>query len=354
MRDAGVNRASGTVTITVDSSNEAYPAPASIGSVDLYTDASLSSDDEECSLDPQLAVQLGIAATDRVQVRVTRGTGQSAIFTVMALRQAAADNRIGLNAGGFAKLDSVATSLTGCTATTRVTWAGFTAVEADPDEVGGDTEGLYIERVRDDGSSSVCLITAPHGGILEAKTADQADACATELGCSLWVAEGYSRTYTTGGFGTAAASAYARFHITSTQLSFRSYPLLGTLAQRGFTYAIAFHGISDVTAAALGGGATSVLVGGNAPEALREAIATEVEAIVGFTGAGYSARAATPDDSPFAGNDADNYINLITGTVTDGVFTSSDAGIQIEQSSSVRAAFWQEIAQAVATVIAAQ
>ena len=352
MKPPGIGDGGGTSTVeVVDSSNEAAPAPEYASSISLYIDAGLSSDDEECSLDPQLAASLGIVLADceNIQIRITRSSGESAIFTVMALTQAATDSYIGLTAGGFAKLDSVATTLSGCSVSTRVTWPGYTAVEA-----AAHAEGLYIERVRDDGSSVLCIALAPHGGLIESGTDEQADAFAAALGCSSWVCEGYSVAYPTGGHATQSAAAYARFHITSTAISGRSFPLLGTLLERGFEYSVAFHGLSDATAAALGGGDCDVLIGGSAALQLREDIATAVNAITGFTAGGFTSRAAVVGDAPFAGTESSNICNAITGTSTNGVFVSSNAGLQIEQSTSARAAFAEEIALAIAVVIAAQ
>ena len=88
MRRAGIRSAvATTVEITVDTSNAADPAPEYASAVDLWTDPGLTSDDEECSVDPQLAATLGIVLADcgAVQLRITRSTGESAIFTVAAL-----------------------------------------------------------------------------------------------------------------------------------------------------------------------------------------------------------------------------------------------------------------------------
>ncbi|MCX4247794.1 hypothetical protein [Paraliomyxa miuraensis] len=86
---------------------------------------------------------------------------------------------------------------------------------------------------------------------IELHTHKQAERITTTLaakGVSSWICKGYRQ----------GGGAYARWHITSTDLSPNSFPGLDAIATRGFAYAVSFHGMSS----------EGVLVGGGAPEDL--------------------------------------------------------------------------------------
>jgi phage replication-related protein YjqB (UPF0714/DUF867 family) len=107
-----------------------------------------------------------------------------------------------------------------------------------------------------------------------------------------------------------------------------SFPLLNTIASRGFAYAVAFHGFSE----------EDVLIGGGAALPLKLEIAAAVQQVLGSA---IPVRVATPADN-YDGDSPSNIVNRLTAGAVNGV--------QIEQSLEAREKFWQSIADAVAAV----
>jgi phage replication-related protein YjqB (UPF0714/DUF867 family) len=120
-----------------------------------------------------------------------------------------------------------------------------------------------------------------------------------------------------------------RWHITSTDLDERSFPLLASVMSRRYANAVAFHGFDG----------SEVLVGGAAPAALKESIRSSIEA--SLAGSGIDVVMAGPNDE-FGCDDPRNIVNRLTAT--------GAGGIQIEQSLRAREKYWDIIADAVATV----
>src|SRR6266540_1974056 len=127
--------------------------------------------------------------------------------------------------------------------------------------------------------------------------------------------------------------AFVRWHITSTDLSAASFPRLDLVISRGFTHAVAFHGFEDPEVD------TDVLIGGCAPDELKQEIAAEIDRAT--AGSGLRVRIAEPEDN-FGGDDKRNVVNRLTA--------EGGSGIQIEQSPAARSRRWEEIADAVAAV----
>jgi hypothetical protein len=95
-----------------------------------------------------------------------------------------------------------------------------------------ERDGELVERLRV-GRGRKLAVIAPHGGDIEEHT----DAQALRVGLGLkavapwvWVCKGWSR----------AGDAFARWHITSTDISPASFPLLKRLIREPFAYAISF------------------------------------------------------------------------------------------------------------------
>jgi phage replication-related protein YjqB (UPF0714/DUF867 family) len=186
--------------------------------------------------------------------------------------------------------------------------------------------GELVERLRDDGRQRELIVIAPHGGDIERHTDEQAEHVASRLAAkavSSWRCKGWK-----GGGG-----AFARWHITSTDISAASFPRLDLVISRGFTHAVAFHGFEDAEVD------TDVLVGGCAPDELKEEIAAAIDRAT--AGSGLRVRIATPEDH-FGGDDERNVVNRLRA--------EGGSGIQIEQSPAARSRRWEEIADAVATV----
>ena len=110
----------------------------------------------------------------------------------------------------------------------------------------------FVERLDDDGCQQGLVALAPHGGAIERHTDQQAERVA------LVARRGRASAWRCKGFKTGGG-ALERWHITSTEIHEASFPLLKTIASRGFVHAVAFHGFSEA----------DVLVGGAAPLALK-------------------------------------------------------------------------------------
>ncbi|MGH9192492.1 MAG: poly-gamma-glutamate hydrolase family protein, partial [Acidimicrobiales bacterium] len=141
---------------------------------------------------------------------------------------------------------------------------------------------------------------------------------------SSWRCKGWKKRRVDGSGG-----ALECWHITSTEIDPSSFPGLGSVIDRGFTHAVAFHGFDE----------PEILIGGRARAALKEEIRCAIEAAI--RGSHICVRVATPDDR-FGGDDPCNIVNLLT--------LRGAGGIQIEQGLPARKDHGEAIANAVATV----
>jgi phage replication-related protein YjqB (UPF0714/DUF867 family) len=246
------------------------------------------------------------------QIRITRSPDDYALYTIVERRISDNPNvlRMGLNA--HQRLGTA---------------NGFEANVINPVVAIGLTDaqaqltGEFVERLVDDGQNGGLVVLAPHGGMIEARTDRQAETVTAALACSSWICKGWKH---------GDGGCYRRWHISSTRLSPRSFPGLGLIANRGFDYAVAFHGISS------GGG---VLIGGTAPRALKVMVKAAI--VAALRNPEIEVTIVQPDDDS-SGGSPHNVVNWLTA---DGM-----AGLQIEQSPIVRAKYWREVANAVISV----
>jgi phage replication-related protein YjqB (UPF0714/DUF867 family) len=244
------------------------------------------------------------------QIRITRGPDDYALYTIVDRRISDNPNivRMGLNAR-----QRLGTS------------NGFSANLINPVVATGLTDeqakltGEFVERLVDDGRNAGLVVLAPHGGMIEARTDRQAEMVAAALSCSSWICKGWKD----------GGGCYSRWHIASTRLSPRSFPGLGLIENRGFTYAVAFHGISN-------GG---VLISGTAPYALKVMVKSAI--LSALSDADIDVTIAQPDDE-ISGASPHNVVNWLT--------ENGMGGLQIEQSPTVRSGHWREVANAVIRV----
>ena len=160
-------------------------------------------------------------------------------------------------------------------------------------------------------------------------TDEQAERVTVRLegfGVTSWRCKGWKPRRDGGGGG-----AFECWHITSSDIAPSSFPGLGSVIDRGFAHAVAFHGFDE----------QEVLIGGTAPPELKEEVRSEIEAAT--IGSGIGVRVATPKDR-FGGDDPRNIVNRLT---VDGL-----GGLQIEQSLTARRDHGTAIADAVAAVYA--
>jgi phage replication-related protein YjqB (UPF0714/DUF867 family) len=269
---------------------------------------------EHCSMDPEQLTTAGLAVGR--QVRVRRGGSDVALYTVSEDRH-----------------ESVTTTIRMAQpARLRLRPPG----EDDEFDVSVDTQvphptlsddqareqSEFVERVTDDGCQQNLVVLAPHGGAIERETDRQAERVAAALGASrasVWLCRGFR----TGG------GAARQWHVTASDLDDDSFPLLGSIANRRFAYAVAFHGFGEA----------DVLVGGGAPRPLKRRIAAELERVL--AGTGIPVRVARGSEE-FDGNHPRNIVNRLT--------EGGLGGVQIEQPLEARDKYWDRIADAVAAV----
>ncbi|MBA8963505.1 poly-gamma-glutamate hydrolase family protein [Rhodococcus opacus] len=185
-----------------------------------------------------------------------------------------------------------------------------------------EKEGEFIERLEDDGRHHRLVVLAPHGGAIETRTDQQAEQVVASLGScdsTLWACKGWR----------PVGNAYRAWHISSSDLSVHSFPLLRSLSARRFQWALSFHGYRG----------NDVLIGGLAPAPrksdVRDAIAKALD------GSGICVRLAEPGER-HSGESPSNLVNRLT--------IDAAGGIQIEQSRPARTVHGRAIAAAVSEV----
>jgi phage replication-related protein YjqB (UPF0714/DUF867 family) len=271
---------------------------------------------EHCSVDAQLLESLGVAVGQ--QVRIRRTPTETALFTTSECRDE--DEPLVVRAGlsGRRRLGTEF----GFAAEVSIPAAEPGLSDADAEE-----RGELVERLDDDGVHHGLIVLAPHGGDVERHTDEQAERVATRLAVfavSSWRCKGWRARRDDGTGG-----AFECWHITSTDLSPASFPRLGSVIDRGFTYAVAFHGFDE----------PEVLIGGSSSAALKEEIRSAIARVL--EGTGITVRVATPDDR-FGGDDERNIVNRLT--------RGGAGGVQLEQSLPARRDHGTAVADAVASV----
>ena len=269
---------------------------------------------EHCSVDP---VKLATVGRERGhQVRIKRNDSEYGLYTVSQVRQERPDNIVRMGSAGRERLgtsDEFVGSLD-----SQVPHPTFDDAEAE-------ANNEFVERLEDNGTHTGLVVIAPHGGDIEPHTDQQAERVASRLaakGVSLWRCKGFK-----------GEAAFARWHITSTDIHEASFPRLSSIISRGFTYAVAFHGFDDPEIP------FDILIGGAAPYSLKQEIATAMKGAI--TGSDITVH-ITSQDEKFGGDSLKNIVNRLT--------TNGANGIQIEQSTRARSIRWQDIADAVADV----
>lgn len=267
---------------------------------------------EHCSTDVDRLAPVHCALGQ--QVRVVRSDSEYALYTVGETPKESPDTVVRMGSGARGRLkaptefDAVVDS--------RVTHPTYS-----DDEAKANSE--FVERLMDDGSHKGFVVCAPHGGMIERYTDDQAERVASILAgkgkaVSSWICKGWK----------SGGGAYDRWHISSTDVHRASFPKLDSIADRGFAHAVSFHGIA--------GNDGTVLIGGRASDSLKNEIKREIQK----RAKGLDVRVVT--SGPYAATSERNFVNWLTANDSNGV--------QIEQSSDVRANHSAAIADAVASV----
>lgn len=205
-----------------------------------------------------------------------------------------------------------------------------TVLTKDLSEDDARSHGEFIEQLTDDGQNQKLIVIAPHGGEIETKTDKQAEIVRHEISfddVSLWICKGFDQQDN---------SAFERWHVTSTQISEKSFLMLSKIYARKFRYAIAFHGwLRD-----------NICVGGSKDNEtvtkLKVEIKDAIQNVLRENNSDIQVNVSECPECPgaFNGDNPDNIVNRL-GT----------NGIQIEQCKLARQNFHGVIAKAVAKVI---
>jgi phage replication-related protein YjqB (UPF0714/DUF867 family) len=261
-----------------------------------------------CSIPEQFA---GFAEVGD-QIRVIRNNDEFALYTVSELCEQDDPSRVRMALHGRKRLDATGTFAAQIAPATN---SALSDAEAE-------AAGEFVERLDDNGQCTGLIVLAPHGGGIEPHTDTQAELVeAAVSNSSSWRCKGWR----------PGGGAHDRWHITSTMLSRNSFPGLKTIANRGFDYAVAFHGMS----------AAGVIVGGGAPVELRALVRNAIAKVLD-NDAGPVILAS--EDTPMTGDSPSNVVNWLT--------TGGQGGVQLEQSMKVRSQYGQAVAEAVAGVFA--
>jgi phage replication-related protein YjqB (UPF0714/DUF867 family) len=271
---------------------------------------------ERCSADPASLASIGRAVGQQVRIKRRDDARFVAVYTV---------NQSNPDSPGRA--DVVRTGLTGRERLGDGGELEEATVEATVLDAPGESTGVrFIEVAEDTGDQSYFVVIAPHGGMIEKHTDEQAAAVISQLRtakfrASMWVCKG---------FGDATKGASDRWHITSDDIHPASFPLLGSLMSRRFFYGVAFHGFAQQ------GDEADIYIGGAAPRWLKGALQTALNGV----DPSLKVKISTREDSPkFQGFRPENVINRL----------ARGRGIHLEQSAKARV-FHKEIAGAVANV----
>jgi phage replication-related protein YjqB (UPF0714/DUF867 family) len=273
---------------------------------------------EHCSADPEKLGAIGRGLGHQVRI-VHPTTGLKALYTVTELRQEVPDRRIRMCLDGRKRLSEAGGTFNSGTCNSE-------CLRSDLSDAEAENQGEYVERLSETSDSHTGLVAcAPHGGMIENYTDEQAERVLSQMQaaakpCSAWRCKGWRS-------GGGASTAW---HITSTDISPASFPALNQIKDRGFAYAVSFHGYGEDT----------IAVGGAATLALKSEVAAAIQSVVGGY---YEVEVVT--SGPYGGTDPANLVNWLAAT---------GGGVQIEQPSSARATYWQQIADAVAAVFAAK
>ena len=276
---------------------------------------------EHCSADADRLRTIGREVGQ--QVRIYRDDSEFALFTVSEARDEDPDTIVRLGRIGRARLGPPGD------------FAGR-VLAVGPHPTLSDAEaralGELVERSDDDGEATGLLVLAPHGGDIEPSTDAEAERLASALaGAGKGKGKSVSTWRCKGWHPAGGQAAPLRWHITSTDISEASFPLLGRLAARRFDYAVSFHGMAR----------EAILIGGSGPMPLKEELQAEIGRAL--EGSGIPVLIGKPGDAN-GGISPQNIVNrYCRGT-----------GIQIEQSPRARRDHWKAIADAVARVYAAK
>ena len=194
-----------------------------------------------------------------------------------------------------------------------------------------EDRGELIEHLNHEVQNHRLIVIAPHGGEIEKFTDKQAEYVWSQFSrdrASLWTCKGFSSKF--------HADALERWHITSIEISEKSFPLLNSIYGKKFEYSIAFHGWKY----------DSICVGGTPGNDLIGPIKEAIRSTLKAHGSDIKVNDPNcPEGCPegFNGDSDRNIVNRL------GI-----NGIQIEQSKKTRECYHEIIAKAVVDAISSR
>jgi phage replication-related protein YjqB (UPF0714/DUF867 family) len=301
---------------------------------------------EHCGLDHATLAALGGHLGRQVLVR--RSAQRLALYTVTAENRAAGTlacpGAVTMGREALARLSAGPLRPAGPAAATSVAFRATldSEVTADLPEADAKDRTALIERVLGVGTNGGGLaVLAPHGGMIEPGTDRQAERVHAAMAAAGrpargWLCQGWKK----------GGDAKSCWHITSAEISGRSFPKLGGMLAAKSDHAVAFHGWTEARVG-IGGGVVDEAAHPeehHRHEALKEEVRAEIEAALGALGPPWSGLPVVLEVSGgFSGRHPDNLVNRIT---------KFGNGVQIEQPEGVRkdARVRDAVAQAVADV----
>lgn len=274
---------------------------------------------ENCTIDPDLRSGDGFSLGQQVRITVKSDSSKYGLVTLHSDYEDGEDNDdIRMRLSGRERFDETDSF------DAYIDDAGVKQNYTKAQLESNDEFGEFLDETDSEHTEVVCC--APHGGMIENYTDEQAERMHSQLSgasksSSCWRCAGWQD----------AIGAYDAWHITSIDVSRDSFPKLDQIGDREFTYAVSFHGYSE----------NMISVGGGASTALKEEVAAAIEEAVDE-----AYEVVVVSSGPYAGTDPDNFVNWLTSGGT--------GGIQIEQPYGARQNYGEDIADAVAAVFAAK
>lgn len=250
------------------------------------------------------------------QVRISRAANNVALYTVEGF-SSDPPGTVGMTEAGMGRLE--VTGEFEATVDARVVDETATDEEAE-------ANGGFVERVVVGGSRELAVL-APHGGDIERDTDVQAHHVGmglTALDPWVWICKGWR----------PGGRAHSHWHITSTDISPASFPLLKRMIGRPFTHAVSFHGFDIVSFPG-----DDIRIGGLAGNPLKAAMRDEIEQELRRNDKPWTVGVVRRGEQ-LSGMDPENIVNRL----------APSGGLQIEQSRGARKDAAPHIAAAVITV----
>ncbi len=267
--------------------------------------------EENCTIDDELRHRLGLRAGDQFRLTVKNAPGRYGLVTIHSdYEDGPDDDDIRMRESGrqrFGEIDffeASAESWTPCHGKTD----SWLRLNSEMGEFKVETSPVQTS----------IIIMAPHGGAIETNTDEIAVHFYDQLtiahskNAGLWYCCGYQDSL----------GAFDAWHITSTDISERSFPYLGEMANRSYDFAVSVHGYSG----------PDILVGGGGSRELKEEVR---DALAGIPGFPFIVTVVT--SGGYAGVHPDNIVNRY-----------SDEGVQLELPYLARVYWKNQIAEALA------